>query len=85
MLQSKSNTKSRSSARSRLAAKGRYSRQITLTGRPFPRVATKLTQSPWFLKTPYDFQPPFLHWSAEVGAAGVNVTGVGTSGCRGLP
>src|SRR5215208_5245102 len=32
-----------------------------------PPVATKLTQSPWFLKTPKVFQPPFLHWSLEVG------------------
>jgi hypothetical protein len=26
-----------------------------------PFVATKLTQSPWFLKTPKVSQPPFLH------------------------
>ena len=27
----------------------------------WPMVATKLTQSPWFLNTPKVFQPPFLH------------------------
>ena len=30
--------------------------------RPFlPFVVTNLTQSPWFLKLPNDFQPPCLH------------------------
>jgi hypothetical protein len=30
-------------------------------------VATKLTQSPWFLKTPKVLHPPFLHSSFRVG------------------
>src|SRR5215210_5534593 len=40
-------------------------------GRFLPPVATKLTQSPWFLK-PNCAQPPFLHCSLEVGAAGAS-------------
>jgi hypothetical protein len=36
-----------------------------------PPVATKLTQSPWFLKDGFVnvFHPPSLHWSFEVGVA----------------
>jgi hypothetical protein len=37
-----------------------------------PLVATKLTQSPWFLNTPKVFQPPFLHWSVDVGSGATN-------------
>ena len=33
-------------------------------------VATKLTQSPWFLNPGKFFQPPFLHWSLVVGTDG---------------
>src|SRR4051794_7449169 len=40
----------------------------------FPLVATKLTQSPWFLKTPNVFQPPFLHCSFVAGLLGSPVT-----------
>jgi hypothetical protein len=37
-----------------------------------PPVATKLTQSPWFLNKPPQFcQPPFLHWSLLVGSGGM--------------
>jgi hypothetical protein len=39
-----------------------------------PPVATKLTQSPWFLKTPKSRQPPFLHCSFEVGKGGASRT-----------
>ena len=39
-----------------------------------PPVATKLTQSPWFLKTPKVCQPPFLHSSFEVGSARPSTT-----------
>ena len=37
-------------------------------------LATKLTQSPWFLKTPKVFQPPFLHWSVDVGSVAISAT-----------
>src|SRR6516162_4980403 len=34
-----------------------------------PPLATKLTQSPWFLNVvPKFFQPPFLHWALLVGS-----------------
>ena len=33
-----------------------------------PPVATKLTQSPWFLNTPKFRQPLFMHWFFEVGS-----------------
>jgi hypothetical protein len=29
---------------------------------------TKLTQSPWFLNTPYCCQPPLLRWPVLVGS-----------------
>ena len=37
-----------------------------------PLLATKLTQSPWFLNTPKVFQPPFLHSSIDVGSGTPN-------------
>lgn len=47
-----------------------------------PPVATKLTQSPWFLKTPKVFQPPFLHqlrhtFASEALAAGISIFELG--------
>ena len=39
-----------------------------------PLVATKLTQSPWFLNTPKVFQPPFLHSSTDVGSVAILAT-----------
>ena len=39
-----------------------------------PPVATKLTQSPWFLKPGKLRQPPFLHWSFVVGSGGASTT-----------
>jgi hypothetical protein len=34
-----------------------------------PPLATKLTQSPWFLNVvPKFFQPPFMHWALLVGS-----------------
>jgi len=38
-----------------------------------PPVATKLTQSPWFLKPGKVRQPPFVHCPLEVGSAGASV------------
>ena len=38
-----------------------------------PLLATKLTQSPWFLNTPKVFQPPFLHWSVDVGSVAIDL------------
>jgi hypothetical protein len=43
-------------------------------GELLPSVATKLTQSPWFLKTSKLCQPPFLHCSVDVGSGGASTT-----------
>src|SRR5215207_398011 len=47
--------------------------QGLLAGAFLPPVATKLEQSPWFLKTPKACQP-FLHCSFEVGRGGMSTT-----------
>src|SRR5215207_6914277 len=48
---------------------------LVLAGLVLPLLATKLTQSPWFLKDVPKFrQPPFLHCSFLVGKAGVLCT-----------
>ena len=43
---------------------------IRRSGEFLPPVATKLTQSPWFLNPGKLRQPPFLHWSSRWAAAG---------------
>src|SRR5215208_117237 len=48
--------------------------QWALAGGVFPAVATKLTHCPWFSKPGKLFQPPFLHWSFEVGNGWASVT-----------
>src|SRR6185295_11468182 len=52
------------------SAETRYGR----AGGFLPLLATKLTQSPWFLNTPKVFQPPFLHWSLDVGSDSILAT-----------
>jgi hypothetical protein len=43
-----------------------------------PFVATKLTQSPWFLKTPDDCQPPFMHSSKVLGSGSTDTLSMRT-------
>jgi hypothetical protein len=49
-----------------------------IPGFPRPRLATKLTQSPWFLNRGLVKlrQPPFLHCSIEVGGSPAAEVGV---------